>query len=137
MAYMTEKSRVDITLPDNVNHRTILHKLILYATGRNYDDAASMLEFEDDSVICDFLSRVPLEIAQALVRSRDSWNKTPLHYTALYGLPRIAGSILSYVTGSVKGREWRDDDDHSPLYYAIMKGCVSVVAILIDLADAH
>lgn len=34
--------------------------------------------------------------------------------------------------GMLKGHEWLDDDGHSPLFYAVLRGYVDVVVVLLE-----
>ncbi|KAI8904579.1 Glycerophosphoryl diester phosphodiesterase family-domain-containing protein [Powellomyces hirtus] len=125
-------------LPADINQRTIIHRIAILGAAlksKNGDVAMrtpSIFEKDDPTLLTYVLERVPGDVAESALRVTDFLGRTPLHYAALYGLPRTAQALLRFLpAGPLKG-QWLDDDGHSPLFYAVVRGFVDVVLVFLE-----
>ncbi|KAJ3300308.1 Glycerophosphocholine phosphodiesterase [Borealophlyctis nickersoniae] len=120
-------------LPDDINRRNVLHKLVLHVGAMSSGDKSSACSRDDNSTFCHLLSEIPSGTAMLAVKAKDYVGRTPLHYASLYGLPNIARAMLRHVPKGFRNPEqWQDDDGHSPLFYAVIRGFDEVLEALID-----
>ncbi|KAI8823103.1 Glycerophosphoryl diester phosphodiesterase family-domain-containing protein [Fimicolochytrium jonesii] len=127
---------VSVPIYNDINHRSLLHKLAILGAALKpkgeVEGTPNLIERDDPTLLKYVLSRIPQDMAEQALRVQDFFGRTPLHYTALYGLQRTAQALLSFLpAGSLTG-SWVDDDGHSPMFYAVVRGFVDVVIVLID-----
>ncbi|KAJ3022091.1 Glycerophosphocholine phosphodiesterase [Thoreauomyces humboldtii] len=140
---------ISTPLPADINQRTIIHRLVILGAAirsRNGDvrQTPSLIDKDDPTLLRYLLERVAPDVAERALKVRDFLGRTALHYTALYGLPRTAESLMHFLPFGRIERSWSDDDGHSPLFYAVVRGFVDVVLLLLktwsnvdDLGDAR
>ncbi|KAJ3182521.1 Glycerophosphocholine phosphodiesterase [Gaertneriomyces sp. JEL0708] len=127
---------ISLPLPADVNNRTLLHRLaIMGAALQNGKPSVTSPFAKDDPALVEFiLNQIPQQTVVSALRARDFLGRTPIHYVALYGLPRIAKVLLDHLPEgrSVLDDAWLDEDGHSPLFYAVVKGYVDVLLLLLS-----
>ncbi|KAJ3159222.1 Glycerophosphocholine phosphodiesterase [Geranomyces michiganensis] len=127
-------------LETDLNQRSIIHRLVIMGASlksKNGIQTPSVIDKDDPTMLKYVLERVPQDVAEGAMRVTDFLGRTPLHYTALYGLARTAKALLSFLPDgpiNLKGR-WLDDDGHSPLFYAVVRGFVDVVLVMLEKWD--
>ncbi|KNC99854.1 uncharacterized protein SPPG_05227 [Spizellomyces punctatus DAOM BR117] len=128
---------VSTPLPGDINQRTILHRLAVLGPNLLRQPGGGMVPSsgigrDDPTLLQYILSHIPSNVANSALRVKDFLGRTPLHYTALYGMPSTAKVLLNFLSdGILKGSQWVDDDGHSPLFYAVVRGFVDVLLVLL------
>ncbi|KAJ3145128.1 Glycerophosphocholine phosphodiesterase [Geranomyces variabilis] len=127
-------------LETDLNQRSIIHRLVILGASlksKNGTQTPSVIDKDDPTLLKYVLERVSKDVAESAMRVTDFLGRTPLHYTALYGLARTANALLGFLPEgpiNLKGH-WLDDDGHSPLFYAVVRGFVDVVLVLLAKWD--
>ncbi|KAJ3049678.1 Glycerophosphocholine phosphodiesterase [Rhizophlyctis rosea] len=126
---------LDIPLPDDVHKRNVLHKLIVKAGSPSTPASQTALgRFSDeDGMVLGLLQLVPADVAERTITSKDLLRRTPLHYATLFGLTKVAEELLQFLPrGALDQHGWTDDDGHTPVFYAIVKGHADIVDLFLN-----
>ncbi|KAI9099862.1 Glycerophosphoryl diester phosphodiesterase family-domain-containing protein [Phlyctochytrium arcticum] len=124
-------------LPGDINQRTILHRLCVLGPGLVRSPAGVNNPEKDDATLLQhILSKIPIKLAEDALKIRDFLGRTPLHYTALYGMPQATKVLLDFMPSQrMLTRGWGDDDGHTPIFYCVVRGFVDVLLLLLTKWD--
>jgi hypothetical protein len=106
-------------IPNSLYSQYILHRIVLKSGN-------------DSTVIDHVLKTFHSDTVYTLLLSRDEAGRRPIHYAAVLGFDEVVKKLLDALPNAFDIPGWRDNDGHSPLDLAIMKGNENVARIILE-----
>lgn len=109
-------------IPNSLYSQTVFHRIVSQSGN-------------DPTVVQHLLNTFHSDIVHVLLLSQDEAGRRPMHYAAVLGYEEIVRIILEALPNAFDLPGWEDNDGHSPLDLAIMKGNENVARVILGYPD--